>query len=281
MFRYAYDTLVYYGEPIERGIERLARYGYDGVEFVGEPAAVDTAAAKARLDEHGLKASSICSIYTAERDLAHPDPEARKRALQYVKDVAKMASELGAPVMIVAPTACMKVTPLASSSQEWEWAVEGIREGAKFAQELSVKLCIEAWNRYETYFLNILDRALAMKRDVGEPNVGIMGDLFHMNIEEASIPDAIRRAGKDLIHIHFADSNRAAPGKGHLDFRPAMEALRAIDYQGYITLEILPAAADPFGVMERGGGREFFDEYTKQSIDYLRNVERSLSPVYA
>lgn len=281
MFRYSYDTLVYYGEPIEQSIERVARYGYDGVEFVGEPATIDTAAAKRKLDEVGLEASSICSIYTAERDLAHPDPEKRAQALQYVKDVSTMASELRAGVAIVAPTACMKTAPLAPREQEWAWAVEGIREGARFASNLGVTLVIEAWNRYETYFLNTLDQALEMLRDVNEPNVGIMGDLFHMNLEESSIPDAIRRAGKDLKHIHFADTNRAAPGKGHLDFRPAFEALRDIDYQGWIAVEILPAGADPFGTLKRGGGREFFDEYTEASIKYMKEIEASLEPVGA
>jgi len=278
MFRYAYDMLVYYGEAVEPGIERLARYGYDGAEFIGEPTAVDTAAAKRKLEETGLEASSICSVYTAERDLAHPDSEARKRAVDYVKDVVTMAAELGAPVIIVAPTACMKLAPLADKEQEWAWAVEGIREGARFAHDLGVTLVIEAWNRYETYFVNRLDQALEMLQAVNEPNVGIMGDLFHMNLEESSIPDAIRRAGQALKHVHVADTNRAAPGKGHLDFQPAFEALRDIHYQGYIAVEILPAAADPFGVMQRGGGKEFFDEYTEQSINFLRKLDASLSP---
>ncbi len=282
MFRYSYDTLVYHGEPIERGIERVARYGYDGVEFIGEPAEIDTVAAKRKLQEVGLEASSICSIFTtADRDLAHPDPEARKRAVDYVKDVATMASQLGAPVIIAAPTVVGKTAALAEAGQEWEWAVAGLREAARFAEDLGITLVLEAWNRYETYWINRLDQALELRAAVDASNVGIMGDLFHMNLEEDSIPGAIKRAGQHLRHVHVADSNRAAPGKGHLDIRSALESLRDIDYKGYVAVEILPASADPFGVMQRGGGREFFDDYTKASIDYLRTLDASLSPAAA
>jgi len=108
------------------------------------------------------------------------------------------------------------------------------------------------------------------------PNVGVMGDTFHMNIDEASIPDALRLAGKHLIHVHLADSNRAAPGKGHIDFVPILKALKDIDYAGFLTFELLPAAADPFGTMEKEGGREFFDEYTEHAIAYMKAFENKL-----
>ena len=114
-------------------------------------------------------------------------------------------------------------------------------------------------------------------REVDLPNTGVMGDTFHMNIDEASIPDAFRLAGKHLNHVHLADSNRAAPGKGHLDFVPIMQALKDIQYSGHLTFELLPAAADPFGTLKKGGGREFFDEYTEQSITYMKGIEKKLT----
>ena len=78
------------------------------------------------------------------------------------------------------------------------------------------------------------------------------------------------------IHIHFADSNRAAPGQGHTDFIPIMQALKDIDYKGYITFELLPASSDPFGTLRQGGGREFYDDYTKQAIEVIKSLELKL-----
>ena len=194
-----------------------------------------------------------------------------------MKSVAEMAAEVGAPTIIAAPVANMRIRELGSREDEWKWAVEGIRAGAEHAASLGVNVCIEAWNRFESYMLNRLDQAEAMRREVGLPNVGIMGDTFHMNIDEADIPEAIRQNGSALIHFHLADSNRAAPGEGHTDFEPILRALQAVGYKGYLTFELLPAAADPFGVMRRGGGRAFFDAYTEQAIDRIKVIERKLA----
>jgi sugar phosphate isomerase/epimerase len=275
--RYSYDALVYYGEAVEKGIERVARCGYDAIELIGEPTQYDAAQVRSLCAQHKIVVSSICSIFTGpDRDLVSPDPAARKHAVQYCKDVADLAAGVGAPVFIVAPSPVGKMVPQADPETEWQWAVESIREAADYANSKGVKICLEAWNRYETYFVNRIDQALRLMRDVGRPNVGVMGDTFHMNIEDDSIPDTIRRAGKDLLHIHFADSNRAAPSKGHIDFTPILKALKEINYQGYVTFEILPASADPFGTMKSGGGREFFDEYTKLSIDTIKQLEAAL-----
>jgi sugar phosphate isomerase/epimerase len=275
--KYSYDALVYYGEAVDAGIARVARCGYDAIELIGEPTQYDVAEVRKLCAQHKITVSSICSIFTgADRDLVSPDPDARKRAVQYCKDVADLAAGVGAPVFIVAPSPVGKMAAQADAETEWQWAIESIRQAADYAATKGVKICIEAWNRYETYFVNRIDQALQLMRDVGRPNVGVMGDTFHMNIEDDSIPDTIRRAGQDLLHIHFADSNRAAPSKGHIDFLPILKALRDIDYQGYVTFEILPASADPFGTMKRGGGREFFDEYTKLSIDTIKRIEAQL-----
>jgi sugar phosphate isomerase/epimerase len=220
--------------------------------------------------------SSVCSVYTAERDLAHPDPGMRAKAIEYVKGVLDMAAEVDAGPVIIAPTACMKTEPLADAADETKWAIENIQKAAEMAGDLGLRICIEAWNRYETYWLNRLEQAMDLAQKVNMPNCGVMGDTFHMNLEEVDMGEAFKQCGDKLIHIHIADSNRAAPGAGHTDFLPIMKALKEMDYQGHLSFEILPAAADPFGVLRKGGGKEFFDKYTKQSIEHLKELEKML-----
>lgn len=275
-FKYAYNQLVYYGEEVGESIDRVARFGYDGIELAGEPDAFDAADVRRRVADAGIAVSSICSIYNDERDLAHPDEGVRKNALQYIKQVAEFASEVGAPTVIVAPTACMKLQRLAPAEDEWRWAVEGIRAGGEYAATLGIDLTLECWNRYETYFLNRLEQGVEMLREIGLPNAGVMGDTFHMNIEEVSIADAFRQAGSVLNHVHLADSNRAAPGQGHLDFAPILQALADIEYNGYLSFELLPPSADPFGVMRAGGHADFFDRFTEQAIEQIRAAEPAL-----
>jgi sugar phosphate isomerase/epimerase len=100
-----------------------------------------------------------------------------------------------------------------------------------------------------------------------------------MNLEEDSIEGAFREHGHLLQHVHLADSNRGAPGSGHLDFRPILAALADAGYENYLSFELLPAFADPFAALAGGGGEEFFDTYTEQAIRVTKAAEPQPSRV--
>jgi sugar phosphate isomerase/epimerase len=272
--KYSYDALVYHGEPIAQSFERVARYGYDAIELVGEPANHDVAEVRALSLKHRIKVSSLCSIFFGpERDLVAAEAENREKAKKYVRDLVDFAATIDCPMVIIRPAPFGKISPTSDEASEWAWAVDGIRQSADYGAQKNIKFCIEAWNRYETYFGNTIVQVLKLRNAVDRPNVGVMGDSFHMAIEERSVPEAYRIAGKHLFHVHFADSNRAAPGAGHTDFGPIVRTLREIGYDGYIAFELLPAAADVFGTLQRGGGREFFDDYTRMAIETCKAVE--------
>lgn len=265
----SYNTLVYAGEDISQGIKRLAGYGYDGVDIVGEPDQYDAARIKALLTENKIEASSICAIFNPDRDFVSSNPSIRANAVAYVKSCVDFAAAIEAKFISIQASACMKIDAQAEEEQEWQWAVEGIREAGLYAREKGIRLTLEAWNRYETYLINRLDQALQMVNEINLSSVGVMGDTYHMNIEEDDMGDAIRRMGDKLYYLHIADSNRAAPGRGHIDFDEIARALRDIEYNGWIAMELLPAAANPFG-----GKRceEFYDQYSEESIAYLRKL---------
>ena len=274
-FKYAYNSFSYYGEPIERSIERVARLGYDAIELVGEPAQYDGPRVRKLAADAGIAVSSISSMYTADRDLCHPEPGRRRTAVDYVRAVADLAAAAGAATIIVAPSAVMKTVGLAPPADEWKWATDSIREGGEYAASIGVDVSLEPWNRYETYFLNRLEQAVELWRATGLRNGGVMGDTFHMNIEEASISDALRGAKGLLNHVHLADSNRAVAGRGHTDFRPILQALRDIEYDGYLSFEVMPPSGDPMGI-PAGAGPESFDADTKQAIERLKAIELAL-----
>lgn len=265
----SYNTLVYVNESVEKSIARLAGFGYDGVDLVGEPSRYDAAEVRALLEKYNIAASSLCAVFSMERDFASADAKIRQQAVDYVKECVDFAKAIGAHSISVQASACMKTVAQAPFEQEWQWAVEGLRAAGEYALEANVRLTLEAWNRYETHFINRLSQALKMVNDINLPNVGVMGDTYHMNIEESDMAEALREVGDKLYYLHIADSNRAAPGRGHIDFAPIAKALRDINYDGWVSMELLPAAADPFGgvVCE-----EFYDQYTKESIEFLHEL---------
>jgi sugar phosphate isomerase/epimerase len=274
-FRYAYNAFSYYGEEIGRSIERVARFGYDAIELVGEPEQYDAARIRSLAADAGIAVSSISSMYTTDRDLSDPDPERRRKAVDYVRAVADLAAETGASIIIVAPSSVMKTAPLAPQADEWRWAIESLRAGGEYAASVGVDVALEPWNRYETYFLNRLEQAIELWNAVGLENGGVMADTFHMNIEEASIPDALRATNGLLAHVHLADSNRAVAGRGHTNFLPILQALVAIDYRGYLSFEVMAPSGDPMSP-PAGVGPESFDADTEKAIEHLRAIEREL-----
>jgi sugar phosphate isomerase/epimerase len=271
--KFSYNTLVYGNEDVEQGIKRIAGFGYDAAEFVGEPETMDPKHIRNLLDKYQIEASSICAIYTTERDLVSSNVEIRKNAIQYLKQCVDFAKVIGAKGISVTPTSNMKIHAEADRSTELAWAAQGIKEAGLYAGEHGIRLTIEAWNRYETYLINRLEQSLELVNEVNLPNVGCMGDTYHMNIEETDMAEAIRNVGNKLYYVHFADSNRAAPGQGHIDFRPIAQALIDIQYEGYISMELLPPFADPFSGVRC---EEFYDLYTKESITYLKALFASL-----
>ena len=275
-FRYSFMQLVYSGEHISKSVDRLARFGYDAIELVGEPTAYDIPELKRACADTGLVVSSVGSLPTTpDRDLVHPESGFRRRAIDYFRQTMDFAADVGASVVIVNPSTLMKTTRLASEKQEWEWAVEGIRAAGEYAASLGIDIVCEAWNRYETYLINTLAEAADLWKATQLTNGGVMGDTFHMNIEEKSLPDAFREVGPLLKHVHIADSNRSCPSEGHTDFKPIVDALVEVDYQGYVSIEILPAAANPLEVMKSHALSEFFDPFTKAAIEHLKALESS------
>jgi sugar phosphate isomerase/epimerase len=266
----SYSVLPYGDEPLDESFARVKRCGYDYIELLADPATFEPAKIKELIERHGLRAGSVCMIYTRETDLVSTDPGVRAHTKDYIRDMIERASQLGVQYMPITPTANMKISPEAPLEEEWQWAREAIREVGEYAEPRGIRLVIEPWNRYETYLITRLGQSVQMAREVDLPNVGCKGDLFHMNIEESSIADAIHSAHGLLWHMDFADNTRAAPGTGQLDIEGALRALAEIDFDGIINMELLPASGDPFASIRGGNAEEFKDEYTALAIQTVK-----------
>jgi sugar phosphate isomerase/epimerase len=277
-FKYSFNSLVNYaGEPIGASIERIAKCGYDGIEVPGFDEVYTQAREIGRqCADAGLAVSSICSFFGAGINLAHPSRRIRGNSVDYMKRTVDFAAEVDCPTAIIYPGQFGKPVPLADYEDEKRWGIESMRAVAEYALPLGVNLCIEAWNRYDNHLINTLAQAKEWADEIGLENVGLQGDTFHIQFEESHPIEAIRNAGRDLIHMHFSENTRSAPGTGSMDFVPLLQVLKDIGYRGYITFEILPPAYDFTLYMETRDGSRFFDEYTKLSIDTLKKAEKKV-----
>lgn len=277
MYRYSMTQWIVGNEDIEYSFKRLKNYGYDGIEFAAEPYNLNTKEMLRLMEKYGLVCTSLCGIFSEERDLTSPNPEVAEKAIQYIKDSVDFAVEVGAPLIIVVPSPVGRVAkPEEYSFDElWNCAVKNIRVAADYAESKKVKLAIEAINRYETYFANTLEKAYRLVKEIDHPAVKIMADLFHMSIEERSIPHSLRMVSDELIHVHIADNTREAAGLGSTDFKEVFHQLNDMGYTGSLTMEFMPRVANPYesGTLETQSS--LMDGFAKQAIDYMKCMEIS------
>lgn len=257
-------------EPIETTIARLAKYGYESIEISGEPDKYDTKEVRRLLDEYGLSCWGSVSLMFEGRDLIHGDEEVRANTVQYLKDCVTMVEELDGHEMTIVPSEVGKVQAMASPEEEWDWAVEGLREVYDHAESAGVVLALEPLNRFETNFLNRHDQALLLAEEVG-PNCGICLDAFHINIEERDPYKAIFNAGDRLVDFHVADNNRMAPGMGSYDWLKIVGTLRAIGYDGALTVEFVApldrTPANPY----KNAMAEAEEELTEDQLKFIED----------
>lgn len=222
----------------ERALDRVATAGYRHVELSADPGGPPGAAIERMLADAGLEACSLCAMYDTSRDCAHPDRTVRERATAYLRACLELGGELRVRTLVCVPT--YRVAALAARGDETGWAAQTIAE-ALDAVAGGPMLVIEPLNRYETHLVNTLDDAERLRAAIDRNGAAVMGDLFHMNIEERSVAGALQAHAGHLGHIHLADTNRRQPGAGHLDFPAVGAALRDAGFTGTMSMEFLPA----------------------------------------
>jgi sugar phosphate isomerase/epimerase len=238
-----FAPLLFAGD-MNRGMEIAAQLGYDGVELnLLDSTRLDQDEILKKVRECGLKVPSIGtgqSYFHDNLSLADTSPQIQNAVRDRLFGHIEFAGKLGAAVVLGSIRGKLNTNSPKARQADYSIAIDAVQELADFAAKLEINLTIEPINRYETNFLNTIGETLEFIQRVGRQNVGVLADTFHMNIEEKNITDSLREAGSLLSHVHLADSNRYAPGMGHLDFQSITATLKDIGYDGFLSAEIIP-----------------------------------------
>jgi sugar phosphate isomerase/epimerase len=251
------------GDDILKKWEFAAPAGFDGIELRG------TDDWNERLDDlkaardQGVVFSSVCLI--SDRFIGDFDAGRRREAVEHMKHLLSGIAELGGTGAVTPAAyglASRRLPPFEVPRTEEEdrrVLLDALEELGEHAESEETLVLLEPLNRYEDHMLNRVDQAVDLCEAVGRSSVKVMGDLFHMNIEEADLGEAIRRADGHIAHVHLADSNRLQPGAGHTDFAGAFGALRDVGFDGYMAMEC--------GI--RGDAREVLPEVVKRLRSWM------------
>jgi sugar phosphate isomerase/epimerase len=231
-----------YWDDVAPACAAAAELGFDAIEIFPRAAEeLNPRDVKRLLKQHRLKLAAMgtgAGWGVHKLRLTDPDAGIRARALSFIAGVLDFAGGFGAPAIVGSMQG--RAEGSVTREQAFGWLREALEQLGPRAHALGVPLLLEPLNRYETNLVQNVSDGLELIKPLRTRNVKLLVDLFHANLEEASIADSLRLAGPDLGHIHFADSNRRAMSLGHTDLAPISEALREIGFAGYLSAEVLP-----------------------------------------
>ncbi len=233
-------------DDVVEHIHTAAQLGFDAVELpIMDPQSFPLERCLAALQSTGLAVYCGTGL-NPSTDLSSLDSGIRAAGLAHLAQCLSIAHSLGSTSLEgVVHSAWGRHTAL--SKQERQYMVEGLRQTADTAAALGMFLGLECVNRYESSVLNTVDQGLALLADIKRNNVGLHLDTYHMNIEENSIPQALRTCADRLFFLHLSENQRGYPGSGHLPWEAIFSALNDIDYRGPLVIESYITPACPAG----------------------------------
>ncbi len=269
-------------------IKKVAEIGFDILEFQAQPLLEMSREHMRELvllaEECGIELTYSLGL-DRNYDVSSLDEKVRLGGVDYLKRIVERIGFMGGTLLSGVSYAGWGTPDNFNGDKRpyWENSIKSMKEIIKTAENCGVTYCVEAVNRFETCLINTAEEALKYVDEVGSPNIGVLLDTYHMNIEENNIGDAIRLAGNKLTSFHTGENNRTAPGRGHLNWGEIFGALSEIGYKGRIVSE-------PF-VMQGGEVgrdihvyRDLVDNPSEARIDeeakYLLNFEKSMLKKY-
>lgn len=269
-------------EPLEDSIARLKKAGIDYIELHGNHYGNDLGykvkETLEMLKKYDMKVSGICGMFSIENDLSSNIPQKRQSAIDYLKREITFTKAIGGHYLLVVPGAVGR--PQAYDTTEFERSIETLRSVGNLFEENQIYAAIEPIRSAEVSFVHTIADAKAYLEAVNHPGIShINGDVYHMLTEESHIGEAILDAGKQLVNLHMADSNRCALGEGFIDLDIIIMSLYLIGYNTkgrFVTPEPLGPGGDPYPAMNGNPDQDKLDQLVKQTVTYFRERESEL-----
>lgn len=240
---------------IERTIEYVKAIDYDGLEiapFTLAQHVTDISAAVRRTIVNkaasvGLDILGIHWVLVGPEGLHinHSDAAIRARTAQYLVDLVHFCGDVGGKLMIFGSPKQRNVVEGLTYDQAFNYTVEAFAQTLPACEQRGVTICMEPLTHLETNFCQSAEETVRLIERVNHPNFRLLLDTKAMTCEKEGRPATIRKYAKHLAHYHANDENLNGPGWGDVDFAPLFEALKSVNYQGYMSVEVFKFEPGP------------------------------------
>ena len=259
-------------------LELVRQIGFDGVEMP----LFDLDLKKwklwgRRLDDLGLERTAN-HVIAPQYNPVNPDSAVRKQAFEHMTRVVDCCEAGGVSILAGPHQIALGVfSGSGPTVDEWQRSIEHLRRVADYAAQASLTLAEEVVNRFELYLLNTVDEAIRFVDEVDRPNCRIHFDTFHANIEEKQPSEALFRAGSRLGYVHISENDRGIPGTGHVPWDSIFDALCAIGYDGWLTVEAFGNALPNLAASTKIF-RPLFESEEQVAIESFSFLKRMTAP---
>lgn len=234
-FRISSQLGIIPGKDLPEKLANMDKWGFDAVELPGDAASDPKKYADA-VKNSKLKISAICGAPGgADGAMVSDVVEKRQPAFDKLKQALDAAGQLGSTGVIYVP-AFNGQTKL-TNQEIRKILLEKLPELGEYAQKAGTRLILEPLNRKEAFFLRQVADAASITRDCNSPGIAVMGDFYHMFIEETSDLGAFISGGSYVHHVHLASRIRALPGQDERQFVEGFRGLKWIGYQDFCSFE--------------------------------------------
>lgn len=256
-----------------RLLRQIKTWGFDGVEFpVMAMSEADVRDMSRQCDDLELGRTAILAFGADEADPINPDASLRRRAIDLMKESLDKTRHLGADILVGPMFQGLgRFTGAAPTPQEWAWCQEAIREVADHAASMHLRLALEPLNRFEMYLVNTVADGARFCDELDRPNVGLLADTHHTNIEEENPGAAWGQVARHIYHVHISENHRGIPGSGHAVTLEIFKILRSSGYDGWLTIEAFGQKV-PELLMPLHLWRPFFEREEDVAVEGLRHI---------
>lgn len=261
------------GDEFVPVLESLKAMGYDGVEVpIFDFDTAKFARLGKRLDDLGLERTGVTVRAEPDNPMS-PDPAIRKLGIDNNKRAIDCCTA-GGMTLLAGPyhSAIGLFSGKGATLEEWKWAADSMRQVAEHAATYDVTLALEYLNRFECYLLNTAVDTQRFVQEVGHPRCRMMYDTFHAHIEEKDQAAAIKASADTTVHVHISENDRSTPGTGQVHWKASFDALKAVGYDGWMTVEAFGQALPELAAATKIWRKMFTTEeqLAKDSLAFIR-----------
>ena len=265
--KFAICNEIFQGWKMEETIAYVAKAGYDALEiapftiakYVTEIPAAERQKIRETAQRFGIAISGIHWVLVQADGMyvTHPDSAVRERTSRYFSDLVDFCAVLGGKIIVVGSPKQRNIMDGVSAEQAWDWATAVFRQAVMRAEQREITICFEPLAPSETNFINTAAEAIRFVQQLHTPHFKIILDVKAMSSEAKPIPQIIRESSPNFAYFHANDKNLKGPGFGDVDFKPIAAALKQVNYNGYISVEVFNFDEGP-------------EVIASKSIDYLK-----------